>query len=146
MLRLIKDYLCALIKMTSEQASGGDGTSVPVEDARRDVEEHRPGYRDNGPPRKMKLSKFDSQSLRNAWQTQEEQQAAEATVQKMAAAFSTILQCVGDPNPDREGLQRTPLRAARALCFFTKGYEEDIHSKFLPAPPTRLAKGVASQD
>ena len=117
--------------MTSEKAAGPG--SVPAEDARRDVEHKspEPSFRDKGPPRKMKLSKFDSQSLRNAWQTEEEKHDAEATVQKMAAAFSTILQCIGDPNPDREGLQRTPLRAARALCFFTKGYEEDIHSKQL---------------
>ena len=91
-----------------------------------------PSSHDKGPPRKMKLSKFDSQSLRSAWQTEEERKTAEDTLQRMADAFGTIIQCIGDPNPDREGLQRTPLRAARALCFFTKGYEEDIDSKHLP--------------
>src|SRR4029077_16920208 len=30
-----------------------------------------------------------------------------------------------DPEPDREGLVRTPERVARALSFLTKGYEED---------------------
>jgi GTP cyclohydrolase I len=30
-----------------------------------------------------------------------------------------------DPDPDREGLTRTPARVARALTFLTKGYEED---------------------
>ena len=30
-----------------------------------------------------------------------------------------------DPEPDREGLRRTPERVARALSFLTKGYEED---------------------
>jgi GTP cyclohydrolase I len=35
-----------------------------------------------------------------------------------------LLQAI-DPEPDREGLQRTPERVARALTFLTKGYEED---------------------
>jgi GTP cyclohydrolase I len=30
-----------------------------------------------------------------------------------------------DPEPDREGLERTPARVARALTFLTRGYEED---------------------
>ncbi len=27
---------------------------------------------------------------------------------------------------DREGLQSTPMRAAKALCFFTKGYQQTV--------------------
>jgi GTP cyclohydrolase IA len=30
-----------------------------------------------------------------------------------------------DPDPEREGLERTPERVARALSFLTKGYAED---------------------
>ena len=37
-----------------------------------------------------------------------------------------LLQAV-DPEPEREGLQRTPERVARALEFLTKGYAEDPH-------------------
>ena len=33
-----------------------------------------------------------------------------------------------DPEPEREGLERTPGRVARALGFLTKGYEEDPRS------------------
>jgi GTP cyclohydrolase I len=30
-----------------------------------------------------------------------------------------------DPDPEREGLRRTPTRVARALAFLTKGHDED---------------------
>jgi GTP cyclohydrolase I len=30
-----------------------------------------------------------------------------------------------DPDPEREGLRRTPERVVRALAFFTKGHQED---------------------
>src|SRR5205809_2429182 len=36
-----------------------------------------------------------------------------------------LLTALGE-NPDREGLQRTPLRVAKALKFLTSGYEADI--------------------
>ncbi|XP_077138528.1 GTP cyclohydrolase 1-like [Ranitomeya variabilis] len=41
-------------------------------------------------------------------------------------AYTTILKELGE-NPEREGLQKTPLRAAKAMQYFTKGYQEDIH-------------------
>jgi len=45
----------------------------------------------------------------------------ESRTQKMAAAMRTIIECMGE-DADREGLERTPLRAAKALQFFTQGY------------------------
>ncbi|KAG1443861.1 hypothetical protein G6F56_010518 [Rhizopus delemar] len=44
---------------------------------------------------------------------------------KMADAVKTILTCIGE-DPEREGLLKTPDRYAKALMFFTKGYEQDI--------------------
>jgi len=44
---------------------------------------------------------------------------------KLAGAVRTILECVGE-DPDREGLRDTPERYAKALLFFTKGYEENL--------------------
>jgi len=42
----------------------------------------------------------------------------------LSGAYRHILQSVGE-NPEREGLLDTPKRAAKALLYFTKGYEED---------------------
>ncbi|KAF7731822.1 hypothetical protein EC973_008337 [Apophysomyces ossiformis] len=44
---------------------------------------------------------------------------------KIADAVETILTCIGE-DPEREGLLKTPDRYAKALLFFTKGYEENI--------------------
>ena len=43
----------------------------------------------------------------------------------MAGAYSTLLECIGE-DPQRHGLQSTPMRAAKALAYFTKGYETDL--------------------
>ena len=37
----------------------------------------------------------------------------------------TILECVGEDS-DREGVRGTPERYAKAMLFFTKGYEENV--------------------
>ncbi|KAF2789790.1 GTP cyclohydrolase I [Melanomma pulvis-pyrius CBS 109.77] len=49
----------------------------------------------------------------------------EERLAKLAGAVRTILECVGE-DPDREGLRDTPERYAKALLFFTKGYEENL--------------------
>ncbi|KAJ5379509.1 GTP cyclohydrolase 1 [Penicillium cosmopolitanum] len=49
----------------------------------------------------------------------------EARVKKLAGAVRTILECVGE-DPEREGLRETPERYAKAMLYFTKGYEENV--------------------
>lgn len=44
---------------------------------------------------------------------------------KLAGAVRTILECLGE-DPDREGLLATPDRYAKAMLFFTKGYQENV--------------------
>jgi GTP cyclohydrolase I len=48
-----------------------------------------------------------------------------SVVDVMSASYHKILESVGE-NPMREGLLKTPQRAAKALLFFTKGYRESL--------------------
>nr|XP_024648638.1 GTP cyclohydrolase 1 isoform X2 [Macaca nemestrina] len=49
----------------------------------------------------------------------------ELNLPNLAAAYSSILSSLGE-NPQRQGLLKTPWRAASAMQFFTKGYQETI--------------------
>ncbi|XP_067410906.1 GTP cyclohydrolase 1 isoform X1 [Emydura macquarii macquarii] len=49
----------------------------------------------------------------------------EMNLPSLAAAYTTILRSLGE-DPARQGLLRTPWRAATAMQFFTKGYQETI--------------------
>ncbi|OJJ48946.1 hypothetical protein ASPZODRAFT_149919 [Penicilliopsis zonata CBS 506.65] len=49
----------------------------------------------------------------------------EERIKKLSDAVRTILECVGE-DPEREGLRETPERYAKAMLFFTKGYEENV--------------------
>ncbi|KAF3926643.1 hypothetical protein ABW21_db0200076 [Orbilia brochopaga] len=53
----------------------------------------------------------------------EEEKAAR--IQKLSGAVKTLLECIGE-DPSREGLLATPERYAKAMLFFTKGYEENL--------------------
>ncbi|XP_029284638.1 GTP cyclohydrolase 1 [Cottoperca gobio] len=49
----------------------------------------------------------------------------EMSLPSLAAAYTTILRGLGE-DPQRHGLLKTPWRAATAMQFFTKGYQEKI--------------------
>jgi GTP cyclohydrolase I len=57
--------------------------------------------------------------------THESNRLPEKDLGKIAKAYRELLQGIGE-DLDREGLQRTPDRAARALEFLTQGYRQDL--------------------
>jgi GTP cyclohydrolase I len=46
------------------------------------------------------------------------------TTEELAVHYKEILRLIGE-NPDREGLEKTPLRVAKAIQFLTQGYALD---------------------
>ncbi|KAL7632469.1 UNVERIFIED_CONTAM: hypothetical protein RMT77_017182 [Armadillidium vulgare] len=49
----------------------------------------------------------------------------EKLIPKLASSYKYLLKGLGE-DPEREGLLKTPERAAKALLFFTKGYDQTI--------------------
>ncbi|RWA12715.1 hypothetical protein EKO27_g2386 [Xylaria grammica] len=64
-----------------------------------------------------------SRGTRERLEESTEQAAARLT--KLRDAVRTILECVGE-DPDREGVLDTPTRYAKAMLFFTKGYQQNV--------------------
>uniref|UniRef100_A0A8C7ZUY3 GTP cyclohydrolase 1 n=1 Tax=Oryzias sinensis TaxID=183150 RepID=A0A8C7ZUY3_9TELE len=58
-------------------------------------------------------------------ETSRKESEDESRLPLLEAAYTSILRHLGE-DTDREGLLRTPLRAAKAIQFFTKGYHETI--------------------
>ncbi len=56
-----------------------------------------------------------------------ESDRAEENVYAIAEHYKAILHLLGE-DPDREGLADTPMRAAKAMLFFTKGYDDTIEN------------------
>merc|ERR1712203_1131110 len=49
----------------------------------------------------------------------------ETVLPVVASSYRDIIKMLGE-DPDREGLLETPMRAAKAITFFTKGYQETV--------------------
>ncbi|XP_037033066.1 GTP cyclohydrolase 1 isoform X1 [Bradysia coprophila] len=49
----------------------------------------------------------------------------EALLPEMAKSYRSLLSGLGE-DPDRQGLLKTPERAAKAMLFFTKGYDQSL--------------------
>ena len=48
-------------------------------------------------------------------------------IEKIAGHYKAIIELIGE-DPEREGLVKTPQRAAKALYYATRGYRQDLES------------------
>ncbi|GFO04873.1 GTP cyclohydrolase 1 [Plakobranchus ocellatus] len=71
-------------------------------------------------PRSRSISLSKSKSLPKSVSLNDDEIAAD-----MAVHYREIIEQIGE-DPTRQGLLKTPERAAKALMFFTKGYKENI--------------------
>ena len=62
----------------------------------------------------------------------EQETFAPETLEQLAGHYTAILKLLGEDTA-REGLIKTPERVAKAMCFLTKGYDEDPREILLSA-------------
>lgn len=77
-----------------------------------------------GPEGDSKLTVSPVKSKSSSKRVEEETKYDQA-VEDMAESYRSVLRTLGE-DTDRQGLQKTPERAAKAMMFFTKGYRENI--------------------
>eukprot|EP01134_Creolimax_fragrantissima_P001158 CFRG1158T1 len=68
------------------------------------------------------ICRYSSLSSQAEKRRKESEEHSVERIGRMEAAVKELLICVGE-DADREGLRDTPLRMAKALLFFTKGYQ-----------------------
>ena len=78
-----------------------------------DVQHDRPGELVSPSPKKQEIKRAED---------------SEDALRNMSQAYHTLLKNVGE-DPTRQGLLKTPERAAKALLYFTKGYDQKISGK-----------------
>lgn len=92
---------------------------------------HHHNLNHNDEPKKPRLPSTSSSSARNdALLRHESREFDDHQVVKerrdlISDAYSSIIEAIGE-DPDRQGLLKTPQRAAEAILHFTKGYEENL--------------------
>ncbi|CAF0821113.1 unnamed protein product [Rotaria sp. Silwood1] len=79
------------------------------------------GENERTPHYRRRPSVLDEKALREA----DTESVREQRINAISRSYQGILESIGE-DPLRQGLLKTPKRAAEALVFFTKGYEQTI--------------------
>lgn len=90
----------------------------------------------NGAPKEMpkgenpaskSVTRAPCSSVMESWRNERTRSVEdnEMSLPSIVSAYTTILRGLGE-DPQRQGLLKTPYRAATAMQFFTKGYQEKI--------------------
>lgn len=117
-----------------DATSTADSTNVLMKEPARDVRDEAPltppitASRPASPYTLNPPIDFDGLSwpcLGTRERLEQTPEQARERLEKLAGAVKTIFECIGE-DPEREGLRETPMRYAKALMYFTKGYEENV--------------------
>merc|ERR1712181_155083 len=70
---------------------------------------------------------YDQRRVKRSWSVdvKKREAAMETVLPIVADSYRDIIKMLGE-DPNREGLLETPMRAAKAITFFTKGYQETV--------------------
>lgn len=93
------------------------------EDVARD--ETKNGSTTRSPSPVIDFDGLSRPSLGTRERLEENPQQADKRLAKMCGAVRTLLECVGE-DVNREGVLATPERYAKAMLFFTKGYQQNV--------------------
>ena len=64
---------------------------------------------------------------RGSMSTNNSENSESATLDSLVSDFESVIRALGE-DPTREGLSKTPERAAKAMKFLTRGYEQDAEA------------------
>lgn len=110
---------------SNDKKGNGDNSSVMNGHFEGSVK--RPVSATSQPPCAESGSQRPSSAVVESWREERTRSVEdnEMSLPSLAAAYTTILRGLGE-DTQRQGLLKTPWRAATAMQFFTKGYQEKI--------------------